>query len=209
MHLEWDNTASGDLSGPVWDPVHGFPVSIAMLDEEDKVWSSRITGNPTDGFRLEAFPGWLVWDDIFLYMFGLLDPAEVDDAYWKILGMGLPEACVYDEWRTVCDGSSVPITVEEWIPYSTASFIEHFGPRVPAYGEAKTTFDWGALYVSDRVHTEAEVTYLTLAGREYATRSDWAYGASSLLGTVPWPTATRGLGAFRTDYRELVAERGG
>ena len=210
MHLEWDNTTKGDLSGPVWDPVHGFPVSVGLRGEDGVVHEALVAGNPDDGFRLEAYDGsWPLWDDIFLYMLGLLDPADTEQQYWKILGMGLPDSCVFEEWRTFCEGTSVPVTVEDSIQYSVESLIDRFGPRVPAYGNAPTTYDWGALFISDRVHTEAEITYLTLAVREYTNRMNWSNDSPTLLATAPWPTVTRGLGSLRTDFRELVAERQG
>ena len=63
-----------------------------------------------------------------------------------------------------------------------------------------------SLFTSDREFTEAETTWLTLAVREYTTREDWTRSTAGIITSVPWPTATRGLGSIWTDWRDVVAQ---
>jgi hypothetical protein len=215
MHLEWDNTTQGDLKGPVWDPVMGHPYSVRLLDEAGKLddagapvhVDAYVAGNPTEGFRLEQFDDEpLVWDDIFLYMLGLLDPADTDQQYWKVLDVGLPDICEPWEMNVLCPVTELPITVGRSVQYSVETFIDRYGPRIPSYEDAPKTFDIGFLFTSDREFTEAETTWLTLAVREYTTREDWTRSTAGITKSVPWPTATRGLGAIWTDWRDVVAQ---
>ena len=207
MHLEWDNTTQGDLKGPVWDPVRGYPYSVRLLDKAGKPVDSYVAGSPTEGFRLEQFDDEpLVWDDIFLYMLGLLDPADTGQQYWKVLDVGLPDICEPWEMNVLCPVTELPITVGRSVQYSVETFIDRYGPRIPSYEDAPKTFDIGFLFTSDREFTEAETTWLTLAVREYTTREDWTRSTAGIIKSVPWPTATRGLGAIWTDWRDVVAQ---
>ncbi|HAB30796.1 MAG TPA: hypothetical protein DCE19_08765, partial [Gemmatimonadetes bacterium] len=105
-----------------------------------------------------------------------------------------------------CPVTELPITVGRSVQYSVETFIDRYGPRIPSYEDAPKTFDIGFLFTSDREFTEAETTWLTLAVREYTTREDWTRSTAGIIKSVPWPTATRGLGSIWTDWRDVVAQ---
>jgi hypothetical protein len=188
FHLDSDITVTGELSGPFWDPVRGWPHAVQLENEAGERSDTYLIEDVDGTFRLkELDDNNRIWDDILLYMMGLLSPEEVTKTYYKLFNPSL-SGCVTEEINTVCTNDLV--TAEELIPFTVTDFIAQFGARsVPPYLDPKR-IQMGVLNISDRPHTEAEIVWLTKAYREFTTSSD---AAGQLVDGTPWSWATKGL----------------
>ena len=207
MHIDSDSTVTGNLQGPFWDPDRGWPHSVRLLESGKPISDYQdgdgtkvyLIGNPTDGFRIKPLDqNRYIWSDIFLYMMGLLDPQEITETYYKLVNPHI-EGCVTKEGPLVCTESLV--TAKKVIPFTTDDFIEQFGTWNLAFGEQTNTWNLGVLYISDRPHTEAEITFLSEAWREYAT-SD-TYG-TKWADDIRWLFSTRGFNEIAIDATSLT-----
>ena len=188
FHLDSDITVTGELAGPFWDPVRGWPHAVQLENEAGERFETYLTEDVDGIFRLKALDdNNRIWDDILLYMMGLLPPEDVTKTYYKLFNPRLSD-CITEELNTVCTNDMV--TAEELIPFTVTDFIAQFGTRsVPPYLDPKR-IQMGVLNISDRPHTEAEIVWLTKAYREFVTSSE---AVGQFIDGTPWSWATKGL----------------
>ena len=188
FHLDSDITVTGELAGPFWDPVRGWPHAVQLENEAGERFETYLTEDVDGIFRLKALDdNNRIWDDILLYMMGLLPPEDVTKTYYKLFNPRLSD-CITEELNTVCTNDLV--TAEELIPFTVTDFIAQFGTRsVPPYLDPKR-IQMGVLNISDRPHTEAEIVWLTKAYREFVTSSE---AVGQFIDGTPWSWATKGL----------------
>ena len=188
FHLDSDITVTGELAGPFWDPVRGWPHAVQLENEAGERFETYLTEDVDGIFRLKALDdNNRIWDDILLYMMGLLPPEDVTKTYYKLFNPRLSD-CITEELNTVCTNDLV--TAEELIPFTVTDFIAQFGTRsVPPYLDPKR-IQMGVLNISDRPHTEAEIVWLTKTYREFVTSSE---AVGQFIDGTPWSWATKGL----------------
>jgi hypothetical protein len=199
IHFDSDITATGELSGPFWDPIRGWPYSVQMANAEGERYETYLTVDDNGIFRLaEIDDDRRIWDDIFLYMMGLLSPEDVTETYYKLLNPIL-DNCVTEEAHTFC--TSDLVFAEEVIPFTVTDFIARFGTlSVPSIIDPMQ-IQMGVLNISDRPHTEAEIVWFSKVYRDFVTATEptgqWSTGTS-------WRWATKGLSTISIDAEMLV-----
>ena len=208
MHIDSDTTVVSNLMGPFWDPDRGWPYPVKLITPEFPEWGTEVylTGNPDDGFRIEPRPLYRgrdtvhqIWSDIFLYMMGLVTPEEASgEIYYKLVNATM-DGCESRDDMLLCTSNEV--TAEKVIPFTTADFISKFGDWSLTFGEKTNRWNLGVLNISDRPHTEAEVTFLTKVWREYATSDTYE---NSWTNDVPWSYSTRGLSSINIDATQML-----
>ena len=208
MHIESDTTVVSNLMGPFWDPDRGWPYPVKLITSEFPELGTEVylTGNPDDGFRIEPTPLYRgrptvrqIWSDIFLYMMGLLTPEEASgEIYYKLVNPTI-EGCDSLDDKLLCTSNEV--TAEKVIPFTTADFISRFGDWSLLFGEKTNRWNLGILNISDRPHTQAEVTFLTKVWREFATSDTYE---TSWTQDIPWSYSTRGLSSINIDATQIL-----
>ena len=194
FHLDSDITVTGELSGPFWDPVRGWPHAVKLENEAGERFETYLTEDVDGMFRIKSLDdNNRIWDDILLYMMGLLPPEDVTKTYYKLFNPRLSD-CITEELNTICTNDLV--TAEESIPFTITDFITQFGTRsVPPYLDPKQ-IQMGVLNITDRPHTEAEIVWLTKAYREFTTSSE---AVGQFVDGTPWLWATKGLSTIDID----------
>ncbi len=196
QHLDSDTTVTGELSGPFWDPARGWPYPVLTPNGEEVY----LTVDDSGEFRIKPIDDQrYVWADIFLYMMGLLPPEDVTETYYKLVNPHI-DGCESNENGLIC--SETLVTAEEVIPFTIDDFIAQFGVREPAYNESQKSWNVGILFISDRQHTEAEMTWLTLSFKEYATAT--SRDNLIFIKDTPWKFATRGLSSLVIDPAQMT-----
>ena len=199
IHFDSDITATGELSGPFWDPVRGWPYSVQMENAQGERFETYLSVDDNGIFRLKGFDdNRRIWDDIFLYMMGLLPPEEVTETYFKLLNSSL-DNCVTEEAHTFC--SSDLVVADEVIPFTVADFVSRYGTRsVPSLIDP-TRLQMGVLNISDRPHTEAEIVWFSNVYRDFVTTTEptgqWSTETS-------WHWATKGLSTINIDAEMII-----
>lgn len=194
FHLDSDITVTGELSGPFWDPIRGWPHSVQLEDEAGERFETYLIRDVDGLFRLRKLDdNKRIWDDILLYMMGLLPADDVTKTYFKLFNPSLSD-CVREEVNTICTNDLV--IAEESIPFTVADFIAQFGARsMPSNFDPKQ-IQMGVLNISDRPHTEAEIVWLTKAYREFVASPE---AAGEFIDGTPWQWATKGLSTINID----------
>ena len=208
MHIDSDTTVVSNLMGPFWDPDRGWPYPVKLITPEFPELGTEVylTGNPDDGFRIEPTPLHRgrptvrqIWSDIFLYMMGLLTPEEASgEIYYKLVNPTI-DGCESLDDKLLCTSNEV--TAEKVIPFTTADFISTFGDWSLLFGEKTNRWNLGVLNISDRPHSQAEVTFLTKVWREYATSDTYE---NSWTADIPWSYSTRGLSSINIDATKML-----
>lgn len=199
MHHDADSTVNGELSGPFWDPDRGWPHSVVLENQQSERFETYLIKD-TDGlFKIKPLDdAFSVWDDILLYIMGLLDESEVTKTYYKLVNPSLTD-CISEEYHLVCTNNLVD--AEQVIPFTVSDFITKFGQwSAPTFYQPQN-LTMGVLNISDRPHTNAEIVWMTKLHREFAASSDaqenWFRGTS-------WHKATRGLSRINIGAQALV-----
>ncbi|WP_372769298.1 choice-of-anchor X domain-containing protein [Pseudoalteromonas sp.] len=201
MHHDADITVNGELSGPFWDPIRGWPHSVVLENEQNERFETYLVIDENNQFRIKPLDDtFKVWDDILLYMMGLLTPAEVTKTYYKLVNPSL-SGCVSETNHLVCRNDLV--MAEQIIPFTVSDFIAKFGAwSAPEFYQA-SQLTLGILNISNRPHTNAEIVWLTRLHREFAGTSHdtqyWFKGTS-------WHKATRGLSQVNINAQTLVEQ---
>jgi hypothetical protein len=218
MHLKAETTINSSLSGPFWDPSKGWPYSVRVKNEEGIYREAFLTRDNNGNYILkaESDPIARIESDIMLYQFGLLNASQVTDTYYSIAVSDIsidecftiPEHIgnvIYGDYQDLglfCDSTIVNTGRE--VSFNIDDFINFFGEwgivGSPNYNPEKIRV--GMAYISDRAHTEAEITWHTLAFRKYqqSNESTKIFGNS----TTTWLQATRGLSELIMDPNLLI-----
>ena len=218
MHLKAETTINSSLSGPFWDPSKGWPYSVRVRNEEGLYREAFLTRDNNGNYILkaESDPIARIESDIMLYQFGLLNASQVTDTYYSIAVSDIsidecftrPEHIdnvIYGDYQDLglfCDSTIVNTGRE--VSFNIDDFINFFGEwgivGSPNYNPEKIRV--GMAYISDRAHTEAEITWHTLAFRKYqqSNESTKIFGNS----TTTWLQATRGLSELIMDPNLLI-----
>ncbi|MEO0436052.1 MAG: choice-of-anchor X domain-containing protein [Pseudomonadota bacterium] len=201
-HIDSDTTLTGDLQGPLWDPVRGFPIPVKYDDGSEYPWQMpdaylevNEQGQVVLSPKLESS---FRWADIFLYMMGLIDAEDSTERYLKLINPKLIN-CESTTDYLICPGQVV--TADESIEFGIADMVERYGP----WQSFNADFDpsdlaMGILFVSDREHTEAEITLHTMVNREISATGQPLLEAQR----IPWTWTTRGLSRVRTDFTNYL-----
>ena len=199
-HLDSDITVTGELAGPFWDPIRGYPYAVKLENDQGHEAGTYLTEDDQGDFRLKSLDdNNRIWDDILLYMMGLMPPEEVTKTYYKLLNPSL-DNCVNGEWDTIC--SSDLVTAEEVIPFTVDDFISQFGTRsVPDFFDPRQ-IQMGVLNVSDRPHTDAEIVWFTNVYRDFVTSTN--VSAHWSTGETTWHWATKGLSTININAQEFI-----
>lgn len=194
MHIDSDVVATGVLAGPVWDPVRGFPHPVVV--EIDGVRREVYMVREPDGtFVLQPIDdAHGVWADVFLYMMGILPLEETNETYYKLVNPSLA-GCWSDEWEFVCPEGTV-VQPERVIEFTTADLVARYGPWSARADFTPRDLELGVLNISDRRHTEAEITWFARLYREFAQGTD---AHEPFYPSTPWRYSTRGLGQIDVD----------
>ena len=220
-HLHSNSTAESLLSEPVWNTNKysyvtgtGKEEPVLINDMKENISFARLGGNPEEGFYLEPRdPQNVVYDDIFLYMMGLLPANEVNKTYWQVKNIQLSEEtkCSFDNrkfFQEICDGPQIPVLVDEAIAFDIDSFIEKFGNRINNGTAITDTFSIGFVHVSPRPFNEAEIIFRSFAIRDWTRTDD--VSKTEVINNYTWQHVTQGTGKIRTnfidDLRQDVAE---
>ena len=168
MHIEADSTVNTYLKGPLWDPARGYPYAVKLKVGNRKV-ETHIVKNQDGTFRLkERSTDDYKLSDIFLYILGVITAEEANETYYKLINYSLND-CISENNYLLCTNDL--INYDEVITFTTADFIKKFGgysnPRSSSFDPAN--FKLGILNISDRKHTEAEITLKSIVYRSYAT----------------------------------------
>ncbi|SVD10253.1 uncharacterized protein METZ01_LOCUS363107, partial [marine metagenome] len=200
MHIEADSNVNTTLKGPLWDPARGHPHHV-NLKVDGELLETHF-GRDADGtFRLkERTDKDYQLSDIFLYMLGVIDANEATETYYKLVNYSLND-CVSEEYNLVCTNDL--INYDEVIPFTTKDFINKFGgysnPRSSSFDPANIKL--GILNISDRKHTDAEITYKSKIFRSYAKGAGpkIQFGDEVLDGHI-WSHITKGKSNVIIDF---------
>tara|TARA_Y100000590_G_scaffold457568_1_gene610480 strand:- start:577 stop:2157 length:1581 start_codon:yes stop_codon:yes gene_type:complete len=219
MHINSSSTVSNVMTGPFWDPKHGWPNSVRVKDEQG-VWKEvQIEANgdgtftmvPRDPYKHERY------DDILLYMLGFKSPEEADTRYYLFneKEMNLKDCFVQDDSKgeplIATAGASGLYCYDDIIDQSEYGQIEEFGvqeminmfgPRVPSYEQAPKHLNIGVIYLTKNHPSEAEIVWNHLKYEWWATKDEWI---SDLGGT--WPFVTRGLATISTGIPKKLKKK--
>ncbi|MDF2177971.1 hypothetical protein P2G88_06875 [Aliiglaciecola sp. CAU 1673] len=199
MHHDADITVNGELSGPFWDPDRGWPHSVLLVDSLGQRSETYLIRDEQGQFRLRKMDDqFKVWDDILLYMMGLLTKEQVTKTYYKLVNPELT-GCVSEELHLVCTNDLV--TAEQIIPFTIDDFTARFGTWTAPDFYQPTALTLGVLNISDRPHTNAEIVWFSRVYREFAVETpsstSWSTGTA-------WSKATRGLSNIRINALEMT-----
>ena len=210
-HLHGNSTAESLLSTPVWNMQEysyssgtGKQQPILLDNGYGETFFARLAGTPQSGFYLEPrLPKSIVYDDIFLYMMGLLPAEQIDDEYWQVSGMQLTDdvECFFNDrefFQDVCQGPFLPITYSEAVKFDTQLLINQFGKRVTRGSSASDTFNVGFLHTSHRPFTEAEIIFRSLAIKDWI-RTD-SVSETEVIENYTWHHVTQGKGKIATNF---------
>jgi len=222
MHLKAETTINSSLSGPFWDPSKGWPYSVRVKNEEGLYREAFLTRDNNGNYILkaESDPIARIESDIMLYQFGLLNASQVTDTYYSIAVSDIsidecftrPEHIddvIYGDYQDLglfCDSTIVNTGRE--VSFNIDDFINFFGEwgivGSPNYNPEKIRV--GMAYISDRAHTEAEITWHTLAFRKYQQSNESITNSKGIFGdsTTTWLQATRGLSEIIMDPNLLI-----
>jgi hypothetical protein len=199
VHLDSDITVTGELAGPFWDPIRGYPYSVQLENGQGERSETYLTEDDQGVFRLTSVDdNNRIWDDILLYMMGLMSPEEVTKTYYKLFNPIL-DNCVNEEWHTIC--SSDLVTAEEVISFTVNDFINQFGSRTVPSIIDPTDIQIGVLNLSDRAHTQAEIVWFSNGYRDFAN-------STSVEGQwdtqTTWYWATKGLSQININAEQFT-----
>ena len=200
MHIEADSNVNTTLKGPLWDPARGHPHHV-NLKVDGELLETHF-GRDADGtFRLkERTDKDYQLSDIFLYMLGVIDANEATETYYKLVNYRLND-CVPEGNHLACTNDL--INYDEVIPFTTQDFINKFGgysnPRSSSFDPANIKL--GILNISDRKHTDAEITYKSKIFRSYAKGAGpkIQFGDEVLDGHI-WSHITKGKSNVIIDF---------
>ena len=212
MHLKDTTTINSAMTGPFWDPSRGHPYSVRIKNEKDLYREAFLTRDNNGNYFLKPYSESIahIESDIMLYQFGLINASQVTDTYYSIAVSEIsidncftrPEHIdniIYGNSQNrglFCD--STIVNVEREVPFNIDDFINFYGEwgieGSPNYNPEKIRV--GMAYISDRAHTEAEITWHTLAFRQYQQSNEFITDITAIFGeSYPtWLSATRGLG---------------
>ncbi|MEM7691835.1 MAG: choice-of-anchor X domain-containing protein [Pseudomonadota bacterium] len=201
-HIDSDTTLTGDLQGPLWDPERGFPIPVKYDDGSEYPWQMpdaylevNTSGQVVLAPKLEDS---FLWSDIFLYMMGLIEAEESTERYFKLVNPQLSGCEATDDYL-ICPEQIV--AAEETFEFAVSDMVERYGPW-QSFNAAfdPTNIALGMLFVSDREHTEAEITLHTMVNRELL-----ATGRPDLQEQkIPWPWTTGGRSRIRLDFSSFL-----
>ena len=210
-HLHGNSTAESLLSEPIWDTQKysyssgiGVKEPILINDMEKNTLFAKLGGNPEEGFYFEPrYPQDIIYDDIFLYMMGLLSADEVKNTYWQVAGMQMSDQanCMYDNrefFKEICDGPKIPVAVQDAVSFNIDSFIAQFGNRTNRGALVNDVFNIGFLHVSPRPFHEAEIIFRSLAIKDWIRVDNII--ATEAIENYTWQHVTQGTGKIRTNF---------
>ena len=200
-HIEADSNVNTTLKGPLWDPARGYPHHV-NLKVDGELLETHF-GRDADGtFRLkERTDKDFQLSDIFLYMLGVIDANEATETYYKLVNYRLNDCVPGERSNLVCTNDL--IDYDEVIPFTTQDFINKFGeysnPRSSSFDPANIKL--GILNISDRKHTDAEITYKSKIFRSYAkgVGPKIQFGDEVLRGHI-WSHITKGKSNVIIDF---------
>ncbi|MCQ8183891.1 choice-of-anchor X domain-containing protein [Parvularcula maris] len=202
VHIEGQNTTDGTLQGPMWYRGDGDLKEIVVrFPPETTKYSVDLEATSTeDVFRLAPVDDEDGrWSEIFLYMMGLLDAADSTEVYHALPTLNLPDECKAEGDTMVCDTDEV--YAPDAIEFTVADFIAKHGERRSLRDEwDPTNIKMGILNISDRQHTEAEITLNTMFYRDWASSDKVKAGPRDYT----WHYATSGLSTVTIDYTDVV-----
>ncbi len=203
-HIDGTSTLTGNLQGPIWDPIRGFPIPVKIDDGSspndwelpEAAFAVDEAGNVS---LIPATTATLQWADIFLYMMGLMDASEATQRYYKVVNPQL-EDCRNTDYAYICSGTRVE--AEELVEFGVAELIERYGP----WGSSVSSFNpkllkVGMLQASDRMHTDAEITLYSRVNRQLASTS---LKSASAAEDALWYWSTGGRSQFQIDFRNYL-----
>jgi hypothetical protein len=194
MHHDADITVNGDLSGPFWDPARGWPYSVQLENMAGERFETYLIKDSDGQFKLQPMDeNFWVWDDILLYMMGLLTETEVTKTYYKLLNPILSD-CTSGEQHLICTNDLV--TAEQVIPFTVADFAAKFGSWSAPEFYQPANLTMGVLNISDRPHTNAEIVWMSRVHREFAATTP---ASQTWFKGTTWAQATRGLSKIHID----------
>ncbi len=207
MHIEADVSVNTTLKGPLWDPARGHPHHV-NLKVDGELLETHF-GRDADGtFRLkERTDKDYQLSDIFLYMLGVIDAREATETYYKLVNYRLND-CVPEDNHLACTNDL--INYDEVIPFTTQDFINKFGgysnPRSSSFDPANIKL--GILNISDRKHTDAEITYKSKIFRSYAKGAGpkIQFGDEVLNGHI-WSHITKGKSNVIIDFTRTPTKK--
>ena len=169
-HFGPNNTLNGVIDQELVDD-DGFPI---FRDGE----LTDLVANGDGTHRVVARPGDYnaTLSPLSLYLAGLIPPEQVDD--WDVLTN--PN---FSDLDRVTSTSVTTLTIDD--------VIAEYGPRVPAAGASPTDFRLGVVVFKNRMFTEADYAFATLALQYF--ESSKPYDGT---GAPPWNSATRGLSSI-------------
>jgi hypothetical protein len=189
----WMAYVPGMSSGPHWavsDVAYGV-MGFSLAGGEGGDFPFTLTPIAGGGFSVRAAPNATHYNDLELYLMGLAPPAEVGPHF------------VFqnqDQQTELHDGGTLVGPVRT---FSVDDVIAAVGPRVPAFGQARTAFSYATIVLSaGRLLTPDELSFFDhMAARGEATTplpytSGFAFGT-----TLPFALATNGRGQLSTAIR--------
>ncbi len=203
-HLDADNTLTGNLQGPLWDPIRGFPTPVKVDDGSSENWwelpDARLGLDENGEVILVPITNeTMAWDEILLYMMGLIEAGESTKTYYKVINPSLTD-CISEVDAYVCSGTKV--NYDERIPYSIETMIERYGAwRSNQASYDPTRLEVGMLHVSDRYHTQAEIVVHTRVARKQASTTEVA---DITRDEVPWYWSTGERSRLVVDFRNYL-----
>jgi hypothetical protein len=201
QHTDADMTLQGPISGPLWDPDRGYPKGVRLDDGDGGSDSVYIVREDDGTFHLKAVDAEKdKYGDFFLYMMGLKPAEDVTTTYYKLYNPQLTD-CIIEggDGNLLCTNDLV--TAEEEIPFTVSDLIAKYGAWDTRHPFDPTNLQMGVLNISDRMHTEAEVTWFSMVYRDYATSTDWK---CSIADDISWHHATQGLSSLNIDAQSMV-----
>ena len=185
----------------MWDPARGHPHHV-NLKVDGELLETHF-GRDADGtFRLkERTDKDFQLSDIFLYMLGVIDANEATETYYKLVNYRLNDCVPGERSNLVCTNDL--IDYDEVISFTTQDFINKFGeysnPRSSSFDPANIKL--GILNISDRKHTDAEITYKSKIFRSYAKGAGpkIQFGDEVLRGHI-WSHITKGKSNVIIDF---------
>lgn len=201
MHHDADITVNGELSGPFWDPDRGWPHSVVLENEQGERSETYLIKDTDGQFKIKPLDDdFKVWDDILLYIMGLLSPTDVTKTYYKLVNPSLT-GCISEELHLVCTNDIVE--AEQVIEFTVSDFIAKFGQwSAPSFYQP-SNLTMGVLNISDRPHTNAEIVWMTKLHREFTTATP---ATNPWFNGITWHKATRGLSQININASSFVKQ---
>lgn len=200
-HIDSLNTTTGPLQGHIWDPIRGWPYDLKLNDGSPFIWdypNVSVARDNNGKFYLKPMDqDRYIWSDIFLYMMGLISADDSNEVYYKLINPTYGDCDTIGNYY-VCNDTT--INANQSARFEIADMVERYGPwqsNVSSYDP--TLLNVGNLYVSDRLHTEAEITMLSIQMRQFIQP-----GKIQLEGSdeYSWWWTTRGLSNIKVDFRD-------